>query len=277
MMYEAMFNIVQDAAMRHQQSGAYVTQEDTVCAICAASQRVYTGISRMEVHNGMQVNVHAEIVAMQQMQAAGENAAESLLMVNLLTLRPMLPCSGCIQYIISQNPGNTACQVVLPDRNIPLGEVGQPAANPYAGAAPAGSMPFNAAVPSGSMYGAPQGSMPYVGAVPVGGSIYGGGSMPYNGAVPGASGSMPYNGAVPSGSVYTQSSQMSQPYAGAVPNPGGHYVGASLPSGTQKAKNSNADYLKNRVGNLMQAADDDDADEDEQETKGLFGRLFGKK
>ena len=229
MMYEAMFNIVQDAAMRHQQSGAYITPDDTVCVICAASQQVYTGISRVENRNGQPINVHAEIMAMQQMQAAGETSAESLLMVNLLTRQPMLPCNGCIQYIISQNPENVKCQVVLPDRNIPLGEIGKPAVNPYAGAAPMGSMPYGA----GSM---PYGSMPYNGAVP-NGSVYGapgsmpyGGSVPFNSAVPNpgsayGSGSMPYNGAVPVGSVYTQSSQMSQPYAGAAPAPG-RYVGA---------------------------------------------------
>lgn len=274
MMYDAMFNIVQDTAIRYQQSGAYITPDDTACVICAASQQVYTGISRVEVHNGQPINVHAEIVAMQQMKAAGETAAESLLMVNLLTRRPMLPCSGCIQYIISQNPENAKCLVVLPDRNIPLGEIGRPQTNPYANATLAGSMPYNGAVPNGSVYGTP-GNMPYNGVVPQG-SVYGmPGSMPY-GAQPSVyrTGSMPYNSAVPAGSVYTQSSQMSQPYAGAVP-PQGRYVGASLPSGNAKVKNSNADYLKNRVGSLMAGTDDDD-DDDEQEPKGLFGRLFNK-
>ncbi len=266
MMYEAMFNIVQEAAMRQQQSGAYISPEDTVCVICAASQKVYVGISRVETRNGQPMNIHAEIVAMQQMHAAGDTVAESLLMCNLMSRRPMLPCNGCIQYMIQHNPENAKCQVVLPDRNIPLSEIGKPMPNPYAGAAPVGSMPFNGsmpyngAVPNGSVYGAP-GAMPY-GSVPVQGSVYGAGSMPYNAAVP-------------AGSVYTQSSQMSQPYGGA-PAGQGRYVGAPLASGNAKAKNSNADYLKNRVGDLMQVADEDE-DEDEQEAKGLFGRLFNKK
>ena len=274
MMYEAMFNIVQDAAMKHQQRGAYITPEDTVCVICSTTQKVYTGISRVEMRGGQPMNVHAEIVAMQQMQAAGETQAESLLMCNLLTRRPMLPCNGCIQYLISQNPENTKCQVVLPDRSMPLSDVGKPAANPYgsmsfsasAYGAP-GSMPYNGAVPNPAPYGA-AGSMPYGGSMPMQGSV------PAQGSVYGG-GSVPYNGAVPAGSVYTQSSQMSQPYAGAAPAPG-RYVGASLPAGSGKAKNSNADYLKNRVGNLMQAGDDDDED-NEQDEKGLFGRLFNKK
>ena len=75
MMYEAMFNIVQDAAMKHQQRGAYITPEDTVCVICSTTQKVYTGISRVEMRGGQPMNVHAEIVAMPQMQAAEDEAA----------------------------------------------------------------------------------------------------------------------------------------------------------------------------------------------------------
>ena len=268
MQYESMFKIVQDIAVRQQQSGTYVTPDDTICVICSTSQRVFTGVSRVEVRNGQPVNLHAEIIAMQQMQAAGESAAESLLMINAMTCRPMLPCNGCIQFIIQQNPENAKCLVVLPDRNIPLTEVGRPT----------GSMPFNSAMPGNSMY-MNNGSMPFNGAMPMGGSVYNSGVMPYGGAMPMnhsgyVSGSVPYGGAAPVGSVYGQSSQMSQPYANA--NPAGGYVGASLPTGSQKAKNSNADYLKNRVGNLMQVADDDDEEEEDTSAKGLLGKLFKK-
>lgn len=275
MMYEDMFKIIREAAARHQQGGAYITPEDTICAICSASHKTYTGISRIDVVGGQQVNIHAEIVAMQNMQAAGESKAESIMMLNLMTLRPMLPCNGCIQYILTSNPENANCQVVLPDRSMPLTDVGKPAANPYAA-----SMPFNAAVPNGSVYAAP-GSVPFNAAVPPAQGYGASGGVPYGGSMPmqasGYNASMPYSGAAPAGvgSVYSQSSSsVSQPYAGAAPAPG-RYVGASLPSGNAKAKNSNADYLKNRVGNLMQAGDDDD-DEDEKQTKGLFGRLFNK-
>lgn len=267
--FESMFKIVQDVALRHQQSGAYITPDDTVCVICGISQRVYTGVSRVEVRNGQPMNIHAEIIAMEQMLSAGENAVDSLLLISAVNCRPMLPCSGCIQFIISQNPNNANSLVVLPDRNIPLAEIGRsPAAM--------GSMPFHAA-PGNSMY-MNSGSVPFGGAAPVGNSVYNGGSVPFGGAPQGyPSGSVPFGGAAPAGSVFGQGTGgMSQPFGNANPAAGG-YMGASFPAGSQKAKNSNADYLKSRVGSLMHVADDDEDEEEEKPTaKGLFGKLFKK-
>ena len=246
MMYETMFKAAQDLAMRKQSSG-YVNPDDTVCVICAASQRIYTGVNHTEMQNGMMVNVHAEIDAMQQLRAGGDTAAEYLLLIGAMTCQPILPCNGCIGFILSQGPENAKCQVVLPDRMLPITQIGQPQG---------GSMPYNGAAPAGgSMYTS---SMPFNGAAPAGGGSMYSSSMPFNGAAPAGGGSqysssMPFNSADPAG---------------------GHYVGVSIPA-TSKGKNANAAYLKNKVGNLMSAGDDLDDDDDKEENS-FFSKLFKK-
>lgn len=286
MMYDNLYSIAQDIAARQQQSG-YVQPDDTVCVICSASNQIYTGVNRREVLDGRQHNVHAELVALQQMQANGDAIVQSILLISTYTKKPMLPCNGCIGTILAQHPNNAQCQVVLPDRTMLLTEIG----GPYSGAAPVGNSAYGSRGFSGhnSMYqnsvsvpyqgaaptGVPGNSMPYQGAVPNGNPGFSG-SMPYQGAAPtgypNPSGSMPYQGAVPAGSVGAPSGSM--PYNSANPD-GGRYVGGSLPAGAAKAKNANASMLKNRVGNLMNAADAID-DDDEEEHKTFFGRLFRK-
>ncbi len=261
MMYETMFKAAQDAAMQKQSTG-YISPEDTVCVIYAASTRMYVGVNHSEMQNGMTVNVHAEIDAVRKMLAGGDTAAQYLLLISVMTRQPMLPCNGCIGFILTQGQDNANCQVVLPDRMIPIMQIGQPA----------GGMPYNGAAPAGgSMYTS---SMPYNGAAPAGGSMYTS-SMPYGAAAPAGgsmyTSSMPYNGAAPAGGNSQYSSSM--PYGSADPA-GGHYVGVSIPA-QSKSKNANAAYLKNKVGNLMSAGDDLDDDDDKEESS-FFSRLFKK-
>ena len=251
-MYQSLFQIAQDVAQNQVHSGAYVSPDDTVCVICSGNNRVYTGVNRIEMRDGRQVNIHAEITAMQNMQAAGESVITAMLLIKTYSRSPMLPCNGCIRYILSLSPENVNCKVALPDRMMPITEIGKPQQ-------PAGN--------SGNFMGA----APYPQGMQMSG-FHASSSVPYQGASPvsmmnGFSGSMPYQGAAPVSSNGT-SSQSSGSVQGA-----GHYVGAAIGS---KAKNANASYLKNRVGDLMSVADDDDNDDDEPETKTIFGRLFRK-
>lgn len=262
-MYQNMFKVAQEIALQKQSTGQ-VTPNDTICIICAASKRFYTGISHNEMQNGMMINTHAEIDAVQQMRAGGDTVAEYLLLISTATLQPILPCSGCIGFILGQAPENAKCQVVLPDRMISLPQIGQINGS--------GSMPFNPAMQGGSMYGAPpqgsmygnppQGSMygtPPQGSMygnPQQGSMYGQGSM-YN------SGSMPYNGAQPAGgSMYTSSM-----YGNG--QGGGHYGG-----GAARPKKSGGSMLKGKVGGLVNAGKDIGADEPEESE--FMKKLFKK-
>jgi cytidine deaminase len=142
-MFQKLYKVAQDIAMQKLNTGQ-CTPEDTVCVISAASQRVFFGVNHFEMQNGMQVNVHAEVDAMQRMQASGEFIAEFILLINVMSLQAMLPCAQCAGFIISLAPQNANCQIVLPDRMMPLSQLGQ--MNGNAG--------FNQGMPAGGqMYG----------------------------------------------------------------------------------------------------------------------------
>ena len=164
-MYQSLFQIAQDVAQNQVHSGAYVSPDDTVCVICSGNNRVYTGVNRIEMRDGRQVNIHAEITAMQNMQAAGESVITAMLLIKTYSRSPMLPCNGCIRYILSLSPENVNCKVALPDRMMPITEIGKPQqpagnSNNFMGAAP---------YPQGmQMSGShASSSVPYQGASPV--------------------------------------------------------------------------------------------------------------
>ena len=247
-----MFKVAQDIAMQKQSMGQ-VSPNDTICVICAASKRVYTGVNHPDMQNGMMINIHAEIDAVQQMRAGGDTIAEYLLLVSTATLQPILPCSGCIGFVLGQAPENANCQVVLPDRMIALPRIGQMTGS--------NSMPFNGAAPAGgSMYG---NSMPYGAAAPAGGSMYGN-SMPYGGAAPAGGSmygnSMPYGNAAPAGGSMYGSSQYGN---------GGHYM-----SGAARPKKASGGAKKNKMANLLNAGADIGKD-DEPENE-FISKLFKK-
>ena len=266
-MYQNMFKVAQEIALQRMNTGQ-CTPNDTVCVISAASKQVYTGVNHAEMQNGMMINIHAEIDAVQQMRAGGDTIAEYILLIGAMSLQPILPCNNCMNFILAQAPENANCQVVLPDRMIPLPQIGQFGGSnsvPFNSAMPAGgsmygNMPYG--MPQGSMYGAPQGSM--YGAPPQGsmygappqGSMYGQGSM-YN------NGSMPYNGANPAGgSMYTSSMYGN-------PQGGGHYAGGPI-----KPKKSGGSMLKGKVGGLLNAGKD--IGNDEPEESEFMKKLFKK-
>ena len=117
MLYDQMFSMANDMAVKQQQYGGFSPQ-DTICVLCSGSGRYYVGVS-----SG---NMHAEINAMNQMMSSGENIVTGLLLVNAYNLGAMLPCGGCVQYILSQNPANTNAQIVLPDRQMSVMEISGP-------------------------------------------------------------------------------------------------------------------------------------------------------
>ena len=242
-MYQEMLKIAQNLATQKQTSGQ-VTPNDTICVVQAVSKQFYTGVSHMEMQNGMMIAVHAEIDAIQQMRAGGDTVAESILLVGAVTLQPILPCGGCINFILSQAPENANCQVVLPDRAIPLSQMVQ-------NQMPAGNV---------SMYA---NASPYAGN-PGAVSMYGN-ANPY--ANNGGAVSM-YGNANPYGNPYTNSAGAVSMYNNATP-----YSGSYM-SSMARHKKSSGNKLRDKVSGLANAGKNIDTD-DEPENE-LFSKLFKK-
>lgn len=87
----------------------------TVCVIFSKTGRIYNGVSQKEIH--------AEIDAVRNMQTMGENAIDSLILVDAASKRAILPCMNCLSYILSLNPINSTAFISMPDRPVPFQEI----------------------------------------------------------------------------------------------------------------------------------------------------------
>ena len=116
MTFEAIYAAAVDVVNQIAAGGEALTPDKTVCVICSGTGRIYYGVSR--------VDSHAEVEAVRNMQGMGENKVDTLILIDSLNRAAMLPCQNCVGFILSQNPENAQATIAMPDRLIPLGEVG---------------------------------------------------------------------------------------------------------------------------------------------------------
>ena len=147
MTFEAIYNSAVDVMNKLAACGERFGPDKTVCMISTRTGRVFYGVSRIETMNGMPIEVHAEIVAFREMQAMGETAIDTLVLLDSVSRSPMLPCSNCIGYLISANPENAGAVVALPDRMIRLSDIGVN----MGGMPPVGNVPPTPAPPPQGM------------------------------------------------------------------------------------------------------------------------------
>lgn len=219
---EAIFNAAHSTAIRLLESGAFISPNDTVCTIQSASGRIYTGISRTDMNS----TIHAEVDAVQNLLAAGENIIIGLLLINTQSRAPMLPCNNCIGYILSLAPENSGCMIIMQDRMISIAEVGM-------FAAPMGNIPEPQRY-TGHAMGMPQPQPQYTAHAP----------------------------AAPQPAAFNK--PMSPPPAmtatplAAAPVPSSSGESVSMSTNTVNAK---GDILKNRVSSLLKVAEEPETDE----------------
>lgn len=96
-------------------SRGFIEPNSTVCVVYSKTGRVYNGVS--------QNDIHAEVNAVRNMQSMGENAVDSIILVDVQSRRAMLPCFNCLNFIISINPINTTALIAMPDRPVPFQEI----------------------------------------------------------------------------------------------------------------------------------------------------------
>lgn len=242
MTFEAIYNVALDVLNKLTQERGFLNPGDTVCVISSRSGRVYNGVSHVEMINGVPTSIHAEVDAIRNMQNLGEFAVDTLVLIDAATRSPMLPCNNCISYILSINAENQMGNVAMPDRLIPLPQVGMFAA----GGAPMGANPMGGA----PMGGAPAGGMP-MGAAPMGGMPMGAAPM----------GGMPMNAnpAAVNPAAMNMNPMDANPIAA---NPVPQSMVTSVPVSQPLAGGAKGDLLKNRVSSIMSIAEEEDDDDD---------------
>lgn len=103
---------------------------DTVCVICAGNGNIYTASNEYVNVNGITENVHAELNAIRKMQADGQTRIKAVTVFNSCSVTPLLPCNGCIMYILGLHPENVSTLVVTPNGNMLITDVSRFAAGP---------------------------------------------------------------------------------------------------------------------------------------------------
>jgi cytidine deaminase len=116
-------NAAHTAAIQMLESNSFVSPDDTVCAVRGRSGRIYTGYSQLN-RNAPNMSVHAEADAVRNLLNAGEYIVDELVLISTQSRLQLLPCNNCTAYIISLNPENANCMVLMPDRAIRLSDVG---------------------------------------------------------------------------------------------------------------------------------------------------------
>ncbi len=125
MNYEGMFEVAQHIIQEKRQSRQFICPGDTVCVLLTKSGNFYAGTNCKSMQMGRIFNAHAELQAVQNMLSAGENALSAVMLLDLRTGQPFLPCVQCIGYLMSLNPENYACQIVLGKDTVTMGDISQ--------------------------------------------------------------------------------------------------------------------------------------------------------
>lgn len=135
--YDAIFQRAHEIANQRIRSGEPVLPDDTVCVLSTGSDKLFTGLNHREQAGGSIRNIHAEVEAIRNMQAAGESHIRTLLLISTANGMPMLPCDNCMMSIIALNPENNRCEIMMMDRAVPISEfidklrpMGRPLATP---------------------------------------------------------------------------------------------------------------------------------------------------
>jgi cytidine deaminase len=97
----------------------------TVCVVISGTSQVYCEVSSVANINGKPCASHSERDVFAAMQRNNDPVVQFLALYEL-SGQSIIPCSGCIQYMLQMNPMNTNCQVVLPDRICSIMEYLQP-------------------------------------------------------------------------------------------------------------------------------------------------------
>lgn len=101
---------------------------DTVCVICAGNGNIYTGKNEYVTKEDCTENVHAEIDALKKMQDDGQTVVKAMTVFNSCNVSPILPCNGCIDYILSLDKENTKTLIITPNGNMFITDVARYAA-----------------------------------------------------------------------------------------------------------------------------------------------------
>lgn len=124
MSYNSIMETAVEIARKRYNGGVSPQPGDTVCVIFSGKGNIYTGMNTVRNNGIYTENIHAEIEAISRMRNEGETVIKALTVFDSCTVTPILPCNGCINFIMSLNSENISAEVVTPRGNIFLTNIG---------------------------------------------------------------------------------------------------------------------------------------------------------
>lgn len=121
MKFEEMLNIARNVAV---QQGGRPSFNDTICVARSMNGNIVVGVSYSTLMNGNSVFVHAEVDLCNKLMENMDTAVSEMSLFNAVNFQPVLPCNECIGKLINMNYFNAGTALILPDRTVPLSQVG---------------------------------------------------------------------------------------------------------------------------------------------------------
>ncbi len=115
-----MAQVAQNAVNQRMSSNIPIGRNDTICVVNTLSGRVYVGFSGMDNIQGMPMEKHAEIDAVNNMMMYNDVVINALTLFNITTMTVILPCVRCVETLLRLNPNNSNAMVITPTNPIPL-------------------------------------------------------------------------------------------------------------------------------------------------------------
>lgn len=99
-----------------QNQGIALMPGTTICVMVSSTDRWYSEVSSVSNTNGNFSVSHSERDTLNTMIKHGDPIVKYVLLIDA-NGNPMIPCPGCIQYILNANPQNANALMVLPNND----------------------------------------------------------------------------------------------------------------------------------------------------------------
>lgn len=245
-----MAQVAQNAVNQRMSSNIPIGRNDTICVVNTLSGRVYVGFSGVDNMQGMPMEKHAEIDAVNNMMMYNDVVINALTLFNITTMTVILPCVRCVETLLRLNPNNSNAMVITPTNPIPLMSLRQ-----------AGPMSMPVPQPQNTMKPA---------SVPAS-KLFGNENIPGAGPFPAADNTLQDNVPSPNPDVLN---------ATPVSDPNSASKKSASMSAYVAEKEYGGQFLMNKLNQLLDDGDDEEdarekanaAKNKEKGSRGLFGR-----
>lgn len=116
MAFEFLLNAVYEEPSKRYVNGTAPAPGDTICFICSENGSVYKGYN---THSNGE-NIHAEVNAVNSLKADGQSMIRAITVMDSYTGSTIIPCTGCLNMLLSVDYRNINTVIATPTGNIPI-------------------------------------------------------------------------------------------------------------------------------------------------------------